>query len=85
MALALYTHIDMLDHRPSDRHVESPARLLAVTKALQEDINLRPQARAVSPVSGEDLRLVHADTYLRSIAEVAPTEGRVSLDEDTQM
>ena len=85
MALALYTHIDMLDHRPSDRHVESPARLLAVTQALSEDIGLKPQARRVSPVSAKDLRLVHSDDYLRAIAKAAPTEGRVSLDEDTQM
>ena len=85
MALALYTHIDMLDHRPSDRHVESPARLLAVTQALSEDIGLKPQARPVSPVSAEDLRLVHSDNYLRAIAKAAPSEGRVSLDEDTQM
>ncbi len=85
MALALYTHIDMLDHRPSDRHVESPARLLAVTQALSEDIGLKPQARPVSPVTAEDLRLVHSDDYLRAIAKAAPSEGRVSLDEDTQM
>ncbi len=85
MALALYTHIDMLDHRPSDRHLESPARLLAVTQALSEDIGLKPQTRPVSPVSAEDLRLVHSDDYLRAIAKAAPSEGRVSLDEDTQM
>ena len=85
MALALYTHIDMLDHRPSDRHVESPARLLAVTQALSEDIGLKPEARPVSPVSAEDLRLVHSDDYLRAIAKAAPSEGRISLDEDTQM
>jgi acetoin utilization deacetylase AcuC-like enzyme len=85
MALALYTHIDMLDHRPSDRHVESPGRLLAVTRALDEDIDLRPEHRPVAPASRDDLRLVHPDSYLDQIAAAAPAEGRVSLDEDTQM
>ncbi len=85
MALALYTHIDMLDHRPSDRHVESPARLTAVTQALREDINLKLEPRAVSRVTAEDLRRVHTERYLNSIAQAAPREGRVNLDEDTQM
>ena len=36
MDVALYTHGDMLDHRPGDRHPERPERLAAVTAALDD-------------------------------------------------
>ncbi|MET0271729.1 MAG: histone deacetylase family protein, partial [Phenylobacterium sp.] len=34
MTVALYTHMDMLDHRPGERHPERPERLQAVVDAL---------------------------------------------------
>ena len=36
MTIALYTHQDMLDHRPGARHPERPERLQAVTDALSD-------------------------------------------------
>ncbi len=85
MALALYTHADMLQHRPSDRHVESPGRLLAVTRAIADDIDLNPETRIFAAATRDELLAVHSAAYLDAVARAAPTEGRVSLDEDTQM
>ncbi len=43
MDTALYTHPDMLDHRPGDGHHERPARLTAVLDALADsDLRLAP-------------------------------------------
>ena len=46
MSVALYTHPDMLDHRPREGHPERPERLKAVTEALAAarlDLEIRGQ------------------------------------------
>ena len=40
MEIALYTHPDMLDHRPGEGHAERPERLRAVIDALDDDSGL---------------------------------------------
>src|SRR5260221_10068826 len=84
MAIALYTHRDMFDHRPGEHHPERPERLRAVTEALSDsDLDLAPNDAPV--VDLEDLRRVHRGTYLDSILAAQPGAHRVKLDADTFM
>ena len=84
MTVALYTHLDMFDHRPGERHPERPERLRAVADALNDsDLELEPND---APLAEEaDLLRVHDKAYLDRIAGLAPTSGRVVLDPDTAM
>jgi acetoin utilization deacetylase AcuC-like enzyme len=84
MTVALYTHVDMLDHRPGDRHPERPERLRAVTDALS-DSDLRFMVRDAPLVEEDDLARVHRRPYLDAIFASQPAAGRVKLDEDTYM
>ncbi|WP_297513485.1 histone deacetylase family protein [uncultured Caulobacter sp.] len=85
MALALYTHLDMLDHQPGDGHVESPARLRAVLDALDDDPNLALDPREAPLVAVEDLLRTHPKAYVEAVFDAAPAAGRVALDPDTVM
>ena len=85
MDVALYTHPDMLGHRPAARHPERPARLVAVTQALDAASDLRLERRAAPLISAADLALVHGPEHLRLIEASEPAEGLVALDPDTQM
>jgi acetoin utilization deacetylase AcuC-like enzyme len=84
MAIALYTHPDMLGHEPHDRNPERPARLAAVTAALAaSDLDLDPREAPMADRS--DLARVHEAQYLDDLARAAPREGIVRLDPDTWM
>jgi acetoin utilization deacetylase AcuC-like enzyme len=85
MTLALYTHLDMLDHRPGDRHPERPERLRAVLDALEDasDLDLAPHEAPL--VEAADLARVHPQAYVDAIIRAAPVEGRRKLDPDTFM
>ena len=85
MGLALYTHLDMLDHRPGDGHVESPERLRAVVDALSDDPNLELEPLDAPLVEVEDLLRVHPKDFVDSVFEAAPKSGRLALDPDTVM
>jgi acetoin utilization deacetylase AcuC-like enzyme len=85
MALALYTHRDMLDHRPSDRHPEAPARLAAVTAALADAGDLDLELFDAPLAVRADLLAVHDEDYLLAIEGAAPAAGLVRLDPDTHM
>jgi acetoin utilization deacetylase AcuC-like enzyme len=85
MAVALYTHLDMLDHRPGDGHVESPERLRAVVDALNDDPNLELEALDAPLVDVEDLLRVHPQAFVDAVFAAAPSSGRRSLDPDTVM
>jgi acetoin utilization deacetylase AcuC-like enzyme len=82
MTIALYTHVDMLDHRPGDRHPERPERLTAVTDALS-DSDLRFMVRDAPLAEEADLARVHRQPYLDAIFATRPGAGRVKLDADT--
>lgn len=83
MAIVLYTHLDMLDHRPGDRHVERPERLRAVLDALNDDPNLALDPFDAPMVEVEDLLRVHPKAYIDAVFAAAPATGRVALDPDT--
>jgi acetoin utilization deacetylase AcuC-like enzyme len=84
MTIALYTHVDMLDHRPGARHPERPERLKAVTDALG-DSDMRFMTRDAPLADEDDLARVHRRPYLDAIFASRPGEGRLKLDEDTFM
>jgi acetoin utilization deacetylase AcuC-like enzyme len=84
MAIALYTHPDMLGHEPHAGNPERPGRLAAVTAALTgSSLDLDPREAPLAERG--DLELVHAPDYLDSIARAAPREGLSRLDPDTWM
>ena len=84
MTVALYTHVDMLDHRPGDRHPERPERLKAVTDALS-DSDMRFLVRDAPLAEEADLARVHRQPYLDAIFASQPGAGRLKLDEDTYL
>jgi acetoin utilization deacetylase AcuC-like enzyme len=85
MDVALYTHADMLDHRPGDWHPERPARLRAVVEALEEAGDL-PLIAGDAPIAERaDLELVHPASYVDRILSLSPGAGVIELDADTAM
>jgi acetoin utilization deacetylase AcuC-like enzyme len=85
MTLALYTHLDMLDHRPGARHPERPERLRAVLDALEDASDLDLVVRDAPLVEAADLARVHPDAYVARIDGAAPRAGVLQLDPDTFM
>jgi acetoin utilization deacetylase AcuC-like enzyme len=85
MALAYYTHPDMLGHRPGRRHPERPERLAAVTAALADAADLDLEARAAPLVERADLAAVHGEAFIEAIFAASPAEGLFALDPDTRM
>ncbi len=85
MSLALYTHADMLDHRPGEGHYERPERLASVIGALDDASDLDLDRRDAPLISREDLKRVHRFNYVDAIFGSAPTTGRLMLDADTFM
>jgi acetoin utilization deacetylase AcuC-like enzyme len=84
MDVALYTHPDMLGHRPGDWHYERPERLSAVLGAL-DDATLPLDRREAPPIAQADLLLAHRSAYVQAVIDAAPQTGMLKLDEDTYM
>jgi acetoin utilization deacetylase AcuC-like enzyme len=85
MAIALYTHPDMLGHRPPEGHPERGARLSAVTEALAAASDLDLEPREAPVIERADLLRVHAARYLGAIEGASPVVGYARLDADTFM
>ncbi|HEX3408555.1 MAG TPA: histone deacetylase family protein, partial [Caulobacteraceae bacterium] len=83
MALALYTHRDMLAHAPPRGHVESPERLEAVTAALADASDLDLEALEAPIAAAEDLTLAHSAAYVAALEAASPASGYRPLDPDT--
>jgi acetoin utilization deacetylase AcuC-like enzyme len=64
MDVALYTHLDMLDHRPGDNHAERPERLRAVIDALDDDGGLDLERFEAPLVDFADLARVHPQGFI---------------------
>ena len=65
MAVALFTHSDMLEHRPGAGHPERPERLAAVIDALADR---RLDRREANEASVADLERIHPPTYVSRAA-----------------
>jgi acetoin utilization deacetylase AcuC-like enzyme len=84
MSVALYTHPDMLDHRPREGHPERPERLKAVSDALAASgLDLDPREAPLA--EDADLARVHGEAHLRSLRAFAPDQGVRLVDADTEM
>jgi acetoin utilization deacetylase AcuC-like enzyme len=81
--MRVYTHPACLLHDPGDGHAERPARLVAVTTALREQVpglDWREAPRA----SREQLARVHASSLLEQVLD-SPVDDYLRLDPDTVM
>ncbi|HTC26342.1 histone deacetylase family protein [Dyella sp.] len=83
--LQLYTHAVCLQHDPGPGHAESPARLRAVLKALDQD-RFAVIDRVEAPrATREQLLRVHTADHVDRILSITPADETVRLDEDTLM
>jgi acetoin utilization deacetylase AcuC-like enzyme len=83
--LQLYTHPVCLQHDPGPGHAESPARLRAVLRALDQD-RFAVVDRVEAPrATREQLLRVHTAAHVDRILAITPDSGTVQLDEDTLM
>jgi acetoin utilization deacetylase AcuC-like enzyme len=85
MALALYTHPDMLEHRPGAYHPERPRRLAAVLAGL-EDADALDLLKIEAPLASRaDLERVHPPGHVEALFQRSPTAGQAFIDPDTVM
>ncbi|HEY0103116.1 MAG TPA: histone deacetylase family protein [Brevundimonas sp.] len=82
MSVALFTHLDMIEHRPGVGHPERPERLKAVLDAL-DDAGLSRDLRAATEASAADLERLHPPAYVARLLGASPTRGLNQLDADT--
>ena len=82
MSVALFTHPDMIDHRPGVGHPERPERLQAVLDALA-DAGLDRDRHAATEAAVADLERLHPPAHVARILAAAPTQGLAMLDADT--
>ncbi len=83
MSIGLYTHPDMLDHRPGDSHPERPERLTAVMDALQDDAGLDLEPLEAPQVEIAELLRIHPQAHVDAILGAGPSRGLTRLDPDT--
>ena len=82
MSATLFTHTDMLAHRPGQGHPESPERLRAVLEALA-DAGLDRDRRQATEASVADLERLHPAAYVARLLDASPAQGFNQLDADT--
>jgi acetoin utilization deacetylase AcuC-like enzyme len=85
MALALYTHLDMLGHQPGASHPESPQRLATVMDAINDASDLKFDRHDAPLVAEADLALVHDARFIEGLFAAAPQVGYHVIDADTRM
>jgi len=83
MATLFVTHPDCIAHDPGAGHPESPARLSAVIKAMEEP-QFRTLIRREAPLgSKSDAARVHGERFVAAVLASVPDSGRTALDPDT--
>ena len=85
MTIGLFTHSDMLDHRPGEGHPERPERLKAVTDSLSDASDLDLLCYEAPLADPHDLALVHPQAFIDRLFATAPRAGRAYIDPDTAM
>ena len=84
MSVALFTHPDMLEHRPGAGHPERPERLRAVLDAL-DDAGLARDRRVATEASVADLERLHPADHVARLLGASPVSGLAQLDADTAL
>ena len=74
MSVTLFTHPDMLSHRPGEGHPERPERLQAVLDAL-ESANLSRDRRAATEADLADLERLHPADYVVRLISASPASN----------
>ena len=83
--IRLYTHPACLEHKPGKGHPESPARLKAVLKGLDQD-RFAALDRVEAPrATRRQLLRVHTPEHLARVLGATPGEDGLRLDDDTVM
>ena len=83
MATLFVTHPDCIAHDPGAGHPESPARLSAVLRALDEP-QFRTLIRQEAPLGRKsDAARVHGARFVEAVLASVPQSGRTALDPDT--
>lgn len=79
-------HPAYLDHDMGHSHPESPDRLRAILRQLEQS-GTASQLKRIEPRTAEDewVMQIHTPDYLALLRQQAPEHGRVSLDPDTSM
>jgi len=85
MATQLYTHPACVEHDPGTHHPECPDRLRSVLAGLDADEFKHLERHVAEEIELEIVEAVHGSTYIESILDNVPSEGRASLDADTVM
>lgn len=80
MTTLVYSHAACLEHLPGPSHPESPARLLAVLRALRTSEFAALQWRDAPLGTREQLELIHDPAFIDEVAALAPQRGYVPLD-----
>jgi len=85
MPLSLFTHADMLEHRPGAGHPERPERLAAVMAALGDADGLDLDRREAREAEVAELERVHPAAFVERIISASPASGVRHLDADTAL
>ena len=83
MAIGLFSHPDMRDHRPGEGHPERPERLDAVLGALADASDLDLEERDAPLAELADLAAVHPMAHVERLLAAGPPAGIHALDPDT--
>jgi acetoin utilization deacetylase AcuC-like enzyme len=88
MNTGFMTHPIYLEHDTGESHPESPERLLAIQKHLEET-GLLSQMKIITPELRSDIQewitTVHSASYYQSLKRRTPQQGRAYLDSDTPL
>lgn len=86
MVTALISHPDCLLHEMGDFHPEQPARLRAITAAINNsELPKKIKNYAAPLATREQLLRVHRAEYVEQIFQLSPLQGYQQLDPDTAM
>ncbi|MEM7651837.1 MAG: histone deacetylase family protein, partial [Pseudomonadota bacterium] len=83
MTTLLFTHSACFDHDPGRMHPECPARLKSVLNALEAEEFAALDRREAPRASDEQIRAVHPQSHLDSVAAAIPESGYAQIDADT--
>ncbi|MCZ6720745.1 MAG: histone deacetylase family protein [Proteobacteria bacterium] len=79
----LYSHPVFLDHDTGDFHPESPKRLNAITKLLEDAEFAGLERCEAREASEEELARVHSKAHIADLLAAIPERGQAALDPDT--
>ena len=85
MTILVYTHAICLEHEPGPGHPESPSRLKAVLRALDDPACTKTERIAAPIATREQLARVHAPAMIDALFTASPAHGQIYLDADTAM